>query len=77
MKGIRVVFELFQFQSLHQRCIQFNRDRSCFVTKGGGEKKETKNLFTANNNGQNLVRRGEKKVEIFEFVSILLDARHN
>lgn len=77
IKGIRVVFELFQFQSLHQRCIQFNRDRSCFVTKGGGKKKETKNLFTANNNGQNLVRRGEKKVEIFEFVSILLDARHN
>lgn len=61
IKGIRVVFELFQFQSLHQRRIQFNRDRSCFVTKGGGKKKETKNLFTANNNGQNLVRRGEKR----------------
>lgn len=43
MKGIRVVFELFQFQSLHQRCIQFNRDRSCFVTKGG-EKKRNKKL---------------------------------
>lgn len=42
MKGIRVVFELFQFQSLHQRCIQFNRDRSCFVTKGGGKKKKQK-----------------------------------
>lgn len=42
IKGIRVVFELFQFQSLHQRCIQFNRDRSCFVTKGGGKKKKQK-----------------------------------
>lgn len=42
IKGIRVVFELFQFQSLHQRRIQFNRDRSCFVTKGGGKKKKQK-----------------------------------
>lgn len=53
IKGIQVVFELFQFQSLRQPSVFNSTEIEVVLSRREGEKKKrNKKLFTANNDGQ-------------------------